>query len=155
MFILTTPILGPNDIALLQLAEALTFNDKVQPAKLPTKGQEFDGTAVVVGYGSSEKLNVSPNVTLVSTDECNTAIEKLIPGNRPVDNDSNVCTLNEQSNNCDGDVGGPLSQDGTVIGTITYYINPCGSIGAPNIFTKVSNFANWINQTITENSQIL
>ncbi|CAH1110526.1 unnamed protein product [Psylliodes chrysocephalus] len=150
-----TNSVGPNDIALLQLAEALTFNDKVQPAKLPTKGQEFDGTAVVVGYGSSEKLNVSPNVTLVSTDECNAAIGKLIPGDNPVDDDSNLCTLNEKSNTCFGDVGGPLSQDGIVIGTVTFYIQPCGPNGAPNIFTKISNFANWINQTITENSQIL
>ncbi|CAH1110525.1 unnamed protein product [Psylliodes chrysocephalus] len=146
---------GPNDIALLQLAEALTFNDKVQPAKLPTEGQKFDGTAVVVGYGTSNKLNVSPNITLVSTDECNAAIGKLIPGDNPVDDDSNLCTLNEKSNTCFGDVGGPLSQDGIVIGTVTFYIQPCGPNGAPNIFTKISNFANWINQTITENSQIL
>ncbi|CAH1100146.1 unnamed protein product [Psylliodes chrysocephalus] len=151
-----TSSLGPNDIALLQLAEALTFNDKVQPAKLPTKGQEFDGTAVVVSYGSSNKLNVSPNLTFASNDECNAAIEKLIPGvYNAVDDDSNVCTLNEKSNNCDGDLGAPLFQDGTVIGTVTLLIDKCGINGAPNLFTKLSNFANWINQTITENSQIV
>ncbi|CAH1100143.1 unnamed protein product [Psylliodes chrysocephalus] len=152
--------LGPNDVGLLQLAEALTFNDKVQPAKLPTQGQEFNGTAVVVGYGSTflpdfNKLKISPNLTLISNDECNAAIKQLIPDDdSPVDDDSNVCTLNEKSNTCDGDVGGPLSQDGTVIGIVTWYIDPCGTNGAPNVFTKLSNFANWINQTITENSQI-
>ncbi|CAH1100144.1 unnamed protein product [Psylliodes chrysocephalus] len=152
--------LGPNDVALLQLSEALTFNIRVQPAKLPTQGQEFNGTAVVVGYGSTllpdfNNLKVSPDVTLISNDECNAAIKQLIPDDdSPVDDDSNVCTLNEKSNTCDGDVGGPLSQDGTVIGIVTWYIDPCGTNGAPNVFTKLSNFANWINQTITENSQI-
>ncbi|CAH1100032.1 unnamed protein product [Psylliodes chrysocephalus] len=149
------PGLAPYDIALLQLAEALTFNDKVQPAKLPTQGQKFDGTAVVVGYGTTNQLQVSPNLTLIPYDECTAAVLKIFPESCPLDPDSNMCTLNEKSNNCHGDVGGPLSQDGTVIGTATFYVDPCGYNGAPNIFTQVSSFADWINQTITKYSQIL
>ncbi|CAH1100141.1 unnamed protein product [Psylliodes chrysocephalus] len=149
---------GPNDLVLLKLSEALTFNDKVQPAKLPTKGQEFSGTAVVTGYGDPYLLDLNnlkavPNVTLISNAECNKAIKQLnLDKDVSLDDDSNICTLNEAATTCLGDSGGPLSQDGTVIGTVTWYVDPCYLSRGPNVYTKLSNFVEWIEKTIAKNS---
>ncbi|CAH1100140.1 unnamed protein product [Psylliodes chrysocephalus] len=149
---------GPNDVGLFKLSEALTFNDKVQPAKLPSQGQEFNGTFVVNGYNSITTADYSilqavTNLSLISNDDCYDKFKKLLPYEKIViDDDSNICTFSGASNTCSGDFGGPLSQNGTVVGTVTWTIKPCGASGAPNVYTKVSNFIDWINQTITENS---
>lgn len=85
--------------------------------------------------------------------DCYDKFKKLLPYEKIViDDDSNICTFSGASNTCSGDFGGPLSQNGTVVGTVTWTIKPCGASGAPNVYTKVSNFIDWINQTITENS---
>ncbi|CAH1100147.1 unnamed protein product [Psylliodes chrysocephalus] len=150
--------LGPNDLALLKLAQPLTFNERIQPAKLPKQGQEFTGKANVTGFGDSNHpdrngLQTARDVTLISNDDCRKAIKQVSPDQvSNLDDKSNLCTLSKTANTCYGDVGGPLSQDGTVIGTVTWYLEPCETSGAPNVYTKLSNFVDWIEKTITENS---
>ncbi|CAH1100151.1 unnamed protein product [Psylliodes chrysocephalus] len=147
---------GPNDLALLKLAKPLTFNDKVQAAKLPTQGQEFTGKAVVTGYSytddpSVNTLQAALNLELISNADCKKQLDIFYPGKALLDDNANVCTLSETSNHCYADFGSPLSQDGTVIGTATWYVLPCGAKGAPNVYTKLSNYADWIAQTIAAN----
>ncbi|CAH1109349.1 unnamed protein product [Psylliodes chrysocephalus] len=151
----TLPIV--NDLALIKLSNSLTFNDKVQAAKLPKKGQEFTGKAVLIGFGDSETpkmntLQAALDLALTSNDVCAKQLEDFFKDQQLLDNDSNVCTLSTTSNTCDTDLGSPLSQDGTVIATVSLFIQPCGSKGAPNVYTKLSTFVDWIDQTITENS---
>ncbi|CAH1111446.1 unnamed protein product [Psylliodes chrysocephalus] len=148
---------GPNDLALLKLSQPLTFNDKVQAAKLPKQGQEFTGIANVTGFGNSKfsvrnDLRTARDVTLISNDDCTKAINEIFPDvYSNVDEKSNLCTLSKTANSCDGDLGGPLSQDGTVIGVVTWHLKPCGYRGIPTVYTKLSNFMDWIEKTITEN----
>lgn len=60
---------------------------------------------------------------------------------------NNICTgpLSGGLSACSGDSGGPLEQDGTVIGIVSWGMTPCGSRGAPSVFTKVSAYIDWIN----------
>ncbi|CAG9859132.1 unnamed protein product [Phyllotreta striolata] len=145
------------DIGLIKLTEPIPFGKNCQPVKLPKQGQEFNGTAVVSGYGhtlipNNNVLGYVSGRKIVTYEECNKVLVSLagLEGSS-LNPTNNICTLNERSNNCHGDDGGPLSQDGVLVGTVTWHVRPCGKSNAPNVFTKVSNFVDWINQTIASN----
>ncbi|CAH1111640.1 unnamed protein product [Psylliodes chrysocephalus] len=147
---------GPNDLALIKLATPLTFNDKVQAAKLPTQGQEFTGKAVVTGYSytrdnSVNTLKAAADLELISNTDCVKRVNIFYPDQDEFDTEGNMCTLGETSNICYADFGSPVSQDGTVIGIATWYVYPCSSKGAPNVYTKLSHYADWIAQTVAAN----
>ncbi|KAG8222288.1 hypothetical protein J437_LFUL003269 [Ladona fulva] len=45
---------------------------------------------------------------------------------------------------CDGDMGGPLFIDDQVYGIVSWG-RPCGYAGYPSVYTKVSEYIDWIN----------
>ncbi|CAH1099837.1 unnamed protein product [Psylliodes chrysocephalus] len=148
---------GPNDLALIKLATSLTFNDKVQAAKLPTQGQEFTGKTVVTGYSytrnhSVNTLKAAADLDLISNADCKKRVDVFYSFYSDLfNNEANMCTLGENSNLCYTDFGSPLSQDGTVIGIATWYVYPCFTKGAPNVYTNLSHYADWIAKTIAAN----
>jgi prostatin (serine protease 8) len=153
---------GPNDVALLRLATPLEFNDRVQPISLPAADSEPSGDTVLSGWGSisTSELPEMPNqlqtadLPLLSLDDCSAAIDALLePGEEnPLSEESNVCTgpLSGGTGACSGDSGGPLAQDDTVIGIVSWGFTPCGSEGAPSVYTKVSNFIDFINENVSD-----
>lgn len=84
--------------------------------------------------------------------DCKKAIKSFVLNVDGTLYDSNICTLSKAATTSLGDVGGPLSQNGTVIGTVSWYISPTSLEGGPNVFTKLSNFIDWIEKTIAENN---
>lgn len=57
-----------------------------------------------------------------------------------------------------GDSGGPLASKNDegvheLVGVASWGVIPCGRKGAPSVFVKVSDFIDWINSTIAENSK--
>lgn len=55
-----------------------------------------------------------------------------------------------------GDSGGPLikvKEDGKkeVIGIVSWGIIPCGTTGAPSVYTKVSSYNQWIHDIMANN----
>ncbi|KAJ3617354.1 hypothetical protein MTP99_007084 [Tenebrio molitor] len=153
---------GPNDVALLRLATPLEFNDRVQPISLPAADSEPSGDTVLSGWGSisTSEFPEMPNqlqtadLPLLSLDDCSAAIDALLePGEEnPLSAESNVCTgpLSGGTGACSGDSGGPLAQDDTVIGIVSWGFTPCGSEGAPSVYTKVSNFIDFINENVSD-----
>jgi prostatin (serine protease 8) len=153
---------GPNDVALLRLATPLEFNDRVQPISLPAADSEPSGDTVLSGWGSisTSEFPEMPNqlqtadLPLLSLDDCSAAIDALLePGEEnPLSEESNVCTgpLSGGTGACSGDSGGPLAQDDTVIGIVSWGFTPCGSEGAPSVYTKVSNFIDFINENVSD-----
>jgi prostatin (serine protease 8) len=114
------------------------------------------------GWGSisTSELPEMPNqlqtadLPLLSLDDCSAAIDALLePGEEnPLSEESNVCTgpLSGGTGACSGDSGGPLAQDDTVIGIVSWGFTPCGSEGAPSVYTKVSNFIDFINENVSD-----
>ncbi|XP_028137416.1 trypsin-1 [Diabrotica virgifera virgifera] len=150
-------VVGPNDIALVKLKQPLKFNDAIKAANLPEQGAAVTGLADVVGYGNSflpdfNTLSYISDLPLISYDDCNQALEDLIQEKSPLDEKSNICAgvLANGANNCNGDTGSPLTQDNFVIGITTWIITPCHSRGAPDVFTNVANFVDWINENISQ-----
>lgn len=84
--------------------------------------------------------------------ECVDALVKLAGSSDPLA-ETNVCTGPIEVGGegaCSGDSGGPLVTQGgnTQIGIVSWGMMPCGSKGAPSVFTKVSAFVDFINEHI-------
>lgn len=87
--------------------------------------------------------------------ECKQAITKLVGNADPLYDEINVCSNGVNPNNesvCSGDSGGPLVQNDKLIGIVSWAIIPCGSKGAPSVYTNVAYFVDWIEDTIKANS---
>uniref|UniRef100_A0A336MRV9 CSON005441 protein n=1 Tax=Culicoides sonorensis TaxID=179676 RepID=A0A336MRV9_CULSO len=143
---------NPNDIALLRLETALELNENVQKVALPAKGSETSGTTILAGWGSTSTTTnpIMPtdlqriDLPVVGLKECDAALTSLV-GTHPLA-DTNICTgpLSGGYSACSGDSGGPLLQKTAngieQVGIVSWGIVPCGTKGAPSVYTGVSNF---------------
>lgn len=86
--------------------------------------------------------------------ECTDAFIKFAGSSEPFSGDSNICTgpLSGGHSACNGDSGGPLAQDGTLVGIVSWGYVPCASVGAPAVFTEVSHFVDWLDQNIAKHA---
>ncbi|XP_012230033.1 trypsin [Linepithema humile] len=154
---------GPYDIALIKLSTPLNLSIEVRTVVLPTPESTPLGNATLCGWGSTsttsfprmpDKLQeVSlPYLDLVA---CSDAVRRLT-GSSPV-HATNVCTgpLTGGTSACSGDSGGPLTSkvgnSEILTGIVSWGIIPCGTTGAPSVYTKVSKFNSWIQQKIATN----
>ncbi|KAG7188818.1 hypothetical protein KM043_008427 [Ampulex compressa] len=153
---------APYDIALLKLASPLKFNSAVKPINLPKENSEPSGAVVLSGWGSISLTNEPEmpdtlqhvKMTIVNLPLCKRYIEQ-VAGPSPL-HQTNICTgpVYGGISACSGDSGGPLITKGVqpeVIGVVSWGIIPCGSSGAPSVYTRVSAFIRWINSTINAN----
>lgn len=143
----------PNDIALVRLWNAITFNDRVQPIRLPTAHSFPTGALSFAGWGNIGNFAIElRRVTLPmisNLNDCAYAINRLnFEGRIDTINATNICTgpLTGSFSACNGDFGGPLIQDdGVLVGIASWGVTPCGTVGAPSaVFTRVSAFIDWI-----------
>merc|ERR1711963_709836 len=109
-----------NDIAVLELAEDLTFTKKIKPACLPSsETKDYSGSASTVsgwggtiGYGPNDQQPQQPRqCTLKET------IVKLLKGSDPMcskclktsSSKIKLCAFAKDTDACQGDSGGPLT----------------------------------------------
>ncbi|XP_049774209.1 glandular kallikrein-3, submandibular-like [Schistocerca cancellata] len=73
------------------------------------------------------------------------SLQECIPLASNVPGVNHLCTdaLPDKSI-CTRDPGGPLVQDGVVIGIASWNLNPCTAYPYPSIFCQVSNFLDFI-----------
>jgi secreted trypsin-like serine protease len=107
----------------------------------------------------SEKLNYPKklyevDIQVMDRGECRSIYEPL----QLKIADSEICAMKPRSasNSCYGDSGGPLMVKATnpsryvQIGVVSWG-DRCGRAGNPNVFSRVSAFADWIKDTINAN----
>ncbi|KAL2725897.1 transmembrane protease serine 9-like [Vespula maculifrons] len=150
---------APFDIALVKLKTPLKLSKSVSFIKLPKYGSIPKGNVTLSGWGSVSTTSIAkmPDVLqkailpTVDLDKCKEALYNII-GPSPL-HDTNVCTgpLTGGYSACSGDSGGPLVKNSTVIGIVSWGIIPCGTYGAPSVYTRVSAFTNWIEAKINNN----
>nr|XP_033815492.1 vitamin K-dependent protein C [Geotrypetes seraphini] len=151
-----------NDIALLHLARPATLNNHVLPICLPDKWlaehqlMKAEKQVIVTGWGSQNNsfqnrsflLNYI-EIPLAPRNECIDAMENVITENM-------LCAgkLGDNRDACRGDSGGPMV---TKFGNIWYLIGlvswgeGCGKLYNFGIYTKVSQYLEWIQQQMVEN----
>ncbi|XP_048487059.1 trypsin CFT-1-like [Plutella xylostella] len=144
-----------NDVAVLVLSDSISNyrSSSVQPAVIPPGGYVVPDNAsvVAVGWGWTD-TNCSKSSPL--------GLRRV--GLRKVDRDT--CAARHPryfsynimlcagllgvggAGTCKGDSGGPLVYNGVVVG-VTSFGRRCGDSFYPHVFTRVSSYTNWINNT--------
>ncbi|KAM9358674.1 transmembrane protease serine 13a [Symphorus nematophorus] len=141
------------DIALLKLSSPVDFNDKVQPACLPSSDQQFQqGTKCwTSGFGTTEAGSgtvsndlMEVTVDIIGRDICNS---RSVYGGAVTKNMLCAGDLQGGKDSCQGDSGGPLVCQGEsrwyLVG-ITSWGAGCGEKNKPGVYTKVSSLLQWI-----------
>ncbi|KAI5092630.1 vitamin K-dependent protein C precursor, partial [Silurus meridionalis] len=145
-----------NDIAMLRLASPVTFNTYIVPACLPSKDLaervlHLNGTmTVVTGWGKEKEgtLKYSSdlkhiNVPLVEHSECTRHMFSNVTEN--VLCAGNIGSIKDA---CSGDSGGPMMtlyrNTWFLIGLVSWG-EGCGQEDKLGIYTKVSNYLEWID----------
>ncbi|CAD7079201.1 unnamed protein product [Hermetia illucens] len=150
---------NPNDVALVFLDKPLSFSETIQKVDLPIPDTIPLKAAELFGWGSTsdtmfQSMPMDLQTVLVPVlnySKCEKALGG--PGATPLA-ETNVCTgpLTGGISACSGDSGGPLVQKenekSVVIGIVSWGYFPCGTIGAPSVYTRVSAFVSWILENI-------
>lgn len=151
------PEYNPNnlnhDIALLELPEWLGFNEAIQPAQLPTRGQQwdsFEGRQVLVsGFGGTASGGLANilqwvHLRVIGNGEC----ASVYGGD--VIRDITICTrgwAHGAQGTCGGDSGGPLIlDDRTHIGVVSFVSGRGCEAGDPQGFVRTTQYIDWISQ---------
>ncbi|CAK1592048.1 unnamed protein product [Parnassius mnemosyne] len=153
-----------NDIALMELATDVDFENSVRPACLWSRPDFGDHTkAFATGWGSTDPRTNQPakelqkvSLSLLNNDYC----DKLLAGGRnrlwTGFAASQLCAgeLRGGKDTCQGDSGSPLqvaSSDNQcifhVIG-VTSFGRLCAQSGQPAVYTRVSSYLDWIESVV-------
>ncbi|XP_055530040.1 brachyurin-like [Wyeomyia smithii] len=145
-----------NDIAVVQLSSALVFNDRVQPASIPSAGESrtFAGmTGTVSGFGrTSDASQATSAVVMFTSNPIMTEADCLTSwgNNANIIQAQNICLSGEGGrSSCNGDSGGPLTvADGgsLQVGIVSFGSAAGCSIGMPSVYVRVTFFRDWIVQ---------
>ncbi|NXJ65262.1 CTRL protease, partial [Rostratula benghalensis] len=143
-----------NDITLLKLSSPAQLGPRVSPVclapanlALPTNFQ-----CVTTGWGriSTASQNMAARLQqvvlpLISQNECSQEWHNMITS-------SMICAGGVGASSCQGDSGGPLVfQNGnvwTLIGIVSWGNSQC-NIHTPAVYTRVSQFRNWIEYIVS------
>ncbi|XP_072382811.1 trypsin-1-like [Diabrotica undecimpunctata] len=141
---------SPNDIMVMKVNKPFVFNDRVKPINLPKQNFETIGEALTSGWGVTDKEPEPDNLQwqLTQISDGQTCLDQL---GTLFNETTNVCTenINPGEGTCSGDSGGPLAQDSTLIGVVSWGSPDCGS-DTPSVFSKVSNYIDWIKKHDSE-----
>ncbi|XP_077130110.1 uncharacterized protein LOC143785261 [Ranitomeya variabilis] len=152
---------SPGDLALLELASPVSYNNYIQPVPLPYQDQEFpDGKICwLTGWGQiAEKAKLPAPQTLqevplplINYMECNKMFQKAFSASSPFDyvkHDMMCAGYPEgKKDGCQGDSGGPLvcknDESWILVGIVSWGVG-CARPNMPGVYTKVSSFSTWI-----------
>ncbi|XP_075711718.1 ovochymase-1 [Rhinoderma darwinii] len=161
---LYSPATSDYDIALIRLAEELTFNAFVRPVCLPMKEEPLEPTSmcVVTGWGSIGEDGQRSNrlqqlqVPILNNNICNSS---YYPG---VISERMFCAGFPDTggkDTCQGDSGGPLvcpsfNKSYVLYGIVSWGVG-CARSKKPGVYTRVRSFLSWIESTQQEVNKTL
>ncbi|CAL8118290.1 unnamed protein product [Orchesella dallaii] len=143
-----------NDIAIIVLNAPLQYSSHVQNISLPQINEEFDGYATVTGWGRTKEKGETSDILkkvkipIVPNDQCRRLYKKLKMGIT----DHMMCAGEVGHDSCQGDSGGPAACKKRTNGTavlcgIISHGHGCGRAGYPGIYTRMSHYVEWIENT--------
>uniref|UniRef100_A0A8C5H769 trypsin n=1 Tax=Gouania willdenowi TaxID=441366 RepID=A0A8C5H769_GOUWI len=158
-----TPIAVYNDIALLKLRgnNGVCANETqfVKTACLPNSQLPDGMECRISGWGATEQSDygsnhlLEANVLLINQEKCS---ERNIYGSALAQNMFCAGYLQGGVDSCQGDSGGPLTcqESGAhVIYGLVSWGDQCGKKFKPGVYTRVTEFVDWINAKIQQTSR--
>ena len=152
-----------NDIALVRLAHPVAYNDFVKPICLPMgsdlRSKQHVGEALEVsGWGKTESASTSSRKLKVRVNGVErSTCSSVYSAHKVQIASTQICAGGERGkDSCRGDSGGPLvAEDRTsrlvsyyLVGLVSYGPSPCGQAGWPGVYTKVSEYVDWIQNSL-------
>ncbi|CAB0015721.1 unnamed protein product [Nesidiocoris tenuis] len=145
-----------NDIAIIQLARKINFNQNVGPVCLPSSVVDLEGqTVTAMGWGLTKTFMENDRGMLRKVDlkvedllPCVKAYGHMINFHKP----TQICSYGRNKDTCQGDSGGPLvwldpqTNRLTQVGLVSFGAE-CGST-SPGVNTDVAVFMPWINSVL-------
>lgn len=161
-----------NDVALIKLPRDAEFNQFVQPSCWESQ-RSINDKLTVVGWGKTGTYQISKTINGVYSNE-QRALEVPVVKTNDCKNDfgfnvdkTHLCAGgNSGEDSCSGDSGGGLFSNilegkagvenvgrvkndrWEVVGIVSYGSSRCGD-GNPGIYTRVSQYIQWIKQTMS------
>ncbi len=137
------------DIALLELAQPVTLGGGVQVVAVNSEGATpaTGSNTTITGWGATSPDGNNPSDQLLKVQLPVVACDQDDPT-------LFVCAGGVQDlDSCQGDSGGPLVVDNgggnfLQVGVVSTGPTPCAQDGQYGIYTRVSQYSGWINQTI-------
>lgn len=137
------------DIALIYLEVPFALTSTVKTIPLPPRDAEYFGDARLFGWGvttptgSGGLPNILQTVTkpIIDYNVCESIFGSFL-------HPTNLCTgpLSGGIAACSADSGGPLDQNGVLIGLSSFVVYPCGVPNGPSAYVRVASFIDWINE---------
>ncbi|CAH1788503.1 unnamed protein product [Owenia fusiformis] len=152
---------SPNDIALLKLDEPVELSNRIGIACLPGyKDQVFSPTdnCWIAGWGetlgtSQQNVLTEAKLNITTNEECDYKWETG-SGRVNLIKPEHICIGNGFPGACNGDSGGPLvcEKEGKwiVAGATSFGAAGCQSWNAPNVYTRVSYYIDWIREKMNQ-----
>lgn len=151
-------------IGLVQVDRNIEFNAFVQPKPLVRSRVIGSASAVISGWGASYLdrnwiCGIAPNdlqymnTTIMSNPECSLRVRMLAAFENNLPNvatiyPGHVCTFARRGVGiCFGDSGSPLINDEGIVAVVVSGVLACAR-GGPDIFVRVSTYADWIDSYI-------
>ncbi|XP_066144714.1 uncharacterized protein [Euwallacea fornicatus] len=137
-----------NDIAIIKLNMSVQVNDYVQTIELVSGDETFVGyEGTVTGWGiTSDSQKAITDILryesnpILSNDACK-SVDVNYDG---VIQDTHLCLSGEDNKSiCEGDSGGPLTAGNVQVGITSFNYQSCEA-GKPSVFTRISEFTQWI-----------
>lgn len=141
-----------DDIMLLKLSQKAQLGDKVEVVQLPSESTSVleNQRCVVAGWGYTRTRGSPVNellqafVPVFSIKECKKKWGSRLPH-------SVICAggYNTNTGFCQGDSGGPLVCNKIPVGIVSFnYGCDYSNNRYPNVYTEISKFLSWINDTL-------
>ncbi|KAJ8954189.1 hypothetical protein NQ318_005784, partial [Aromia moschata] len=139
-----------NDVALIKLP----YN----PPSIYQKGNSSyaDEIGTIVGWGQTEVTTTISNVLMkvnskILSNEACSAIDPF----QDIIVSSHLCASGDGPiGSCNGDSGGPIMADGVQVGIVSFGYKPC-TAGKPSVFTRITDFEDWIEKHVRGSSNSL
>ncbi|RZC41899.1 neurotrypsin-like [Asbolus verrucosus] len=153
-----------NDIALIKLkGNGFRFNEDIQPICLPennTRYEREDLNCTISGFGSIESGKSAFSHDLragwIPIQKREICTMPHVYGDALTEGMICAGSLDEGTDSCDGDSGGPLAclHNGvfTLYG-ITSWGQHCGYANKPGVYVKVAHYRNWIDDNFHKHSK--